>query len=186
MNVEHVLRAIDDAGKPLVAAIDGRCTSGKTTLAHTLSLALDAPVIHMDDFFLPYEMRTAQRLAQPGGNFDLERFTAQVALPLSHGESFSYGVYDCSAGSITGERHVPRGDVVIVEGAYSMHPELQTLYGLRIFCDIDPRTQLERLRERESTQSLQNFIEKWIPMEEKYLEAFGIEALCNIVLRAGA
>lgn len=186
MNVEHVLRAIDDAGKPLVAAIDGRCASGKTTLAHTLSLALDAPVIHMDDFFLPYEMRTAQRLAQPGGNFDLERFTAQVVLPLSHGESFSYGVYDCSAGSITGERHVPRGDVVIVEGAYSMHPELQTLYGLRIFCDIDPRTQLERLRERESKQSLQNFIEKWIPMEEKYLEAFGIEALCDIVLRAGA
>ena len=36
--------------KPYILAIDGRCASGKTTLANELSQSLSCNVVHMDDF----------------------------------------------------------------------------------------------------------------------------------------
>ena len=42
-----------EEGRVKVIAIDGRCASGKTTLARELAERLGAGVIHMDDFFLP-------------------------------------------------------------------------------------------------------------------------------------
>ena len=52
----------------LLVTIDGPCGSGKSTLADALSDALNAPIIRMDDFFLPHALKTPQRLAIPGGN----------------------------------------------------------------------------------------------------------------------
>ena len=54
----------------VVVAIDGRCGSGKTTLAAALQKEFSCAVFHMDDFFLRPEQRTEERLAQPGGNAD--------------------------------------------------------------------------------------------------------------------
>ena len=181
MDAERILRLIKDAGTPLITAIDGRCAAGKTTLARQLSEALGAPVVHMDDFYLPFEKRTPERLAAPGGNFDLERFMDEVYAPLSRGEAFRYGVFDCSRGVIGAERDIPRAGVVIVEGAYSLHPALRPLYGLRIFCDVDSETQLARLKKRESHAAFENFVRKWIPMEENYLSAFGVRDICDAV-----
>ncbi len=47
----------------LLVTIDGPCGSGKSTLADALSAALNAPIIRMDDFFLPHALKTPQRLA---------------------------------------------------------------------------------------------------------------------------
>lgn len=47
----------------LLVTIDGPCGSGKSTLADALSDALNAPIIRMDDFFLPHVLKTPQRLA---------------------------------------------------------------------------------------------------------------------------
>jgi adenylylsulfate kinase-like enzyme len=38
----------------VLVAIDGRCASGKTTLAAALKEKLSCEIIHMDDFFLLY------------------------------------------------------------------------------------------------------------------------------------
>ena len=40
-------------------------------------------VFHLDDFFLPFEKRTPQRLSTPGGNVDHERAQRELFLPLS-------------------------------------------------------------------------------------------------------
>ena len=53
---------------PALLAIDGRCGSGKSTLAAHMAQVFGCPVFHMDDFFLPPELRTPERLAQPGEN----------------------------------------------------------------------------------------------------------------------
>ena len=49
----------------------------------------------MDDFFLPFELRTAERLKEPGGNVHYERFIDEVVSKLSAGEPFEYGVFRC-------------------------------------------------------------------------------------------
>ena len=60
-----VIRALLDRQAQVIAAIDGRCGAGKSTLAAQLQAQLSCRVFHMDDFFLRPEQRTAARLAQP-------------------------------------------------------------------------------------------------------------------------
>ena len=67
----------------LLITIDGPCGSGKSTLADALSAALNAPIVRMDDFFLPHALKTPQRLAIPGGNVDLERLMQEVIIPFA-------------------------------------------------------------------------------------------------------
>ena len=94
--IEKIKAALPDkTDRPFLFALDGRCASGKTTLASALREAVGCGVIHMDDFFLRPEQRTEERLSQPGGNVDRERFLQEVLLPLKRGESFSYRPYDC-------------------------------------------------------------------------------------------
>ena len=62
---QEIQRLLEKKGR-LIVAIDGRCGSGKSTLAAALQEQYGYPVVHMDDFFLRSEQRTAERLATPG------------------------------------------------------------------------------------------------------------------------
>ncbi|MCD7768979.1 MAG: uridine kinase [Oscillospiraceae bacterium] len=156
------------APSPAVIAIDGRCAAGKTTLARRLGVALSCGVVHMDDFFLRPEQRTAQRLAEPGGNVDYERFLNTVLEPLSRGESFSYQPYDCHSGMFQAPVFVKPSPMTIVEGSYSCHPALWEHYHCRVFLTIDRAEQHRRIGQRNGSEGLQMFLEKWIPLEERY------------------
>ena len=72
----------------VIMAIDGKCNSGKTTLASKLAEIYDCNVFHMDDFFLRPEQRTPERFAEVGGNVDYERFWEEVLLPLKSRKAF--------------------------------------------------------------------------------------------------
>ena len=58
---EEVFRLLEErSGKlPFILAIDGRCASGKTTLAGELQKRQACNVIHLDDFYLP-RLRSVQ------------------------------------------------------------------------------------------------------------------------------
>ena len=97
--IESIRKQIDDLQcqrNQVIVAIDGSCTSGKTTLATCLSEIYDCNVFHMDDFFLRPEQRTQERYAEVGGNVDYERFREEVLLPLKSRKPFSYRPFDCS------------------------------------------------------------------------------------------
>lgn len=49
---------IYEKNKNCIIAVDGRCGAGKTTFAQQLQNLFNCNVIHMDDFFLPRNMRT--------------------------------------------------------------------------------------------------------------------------------
>lgn len=166
----------------IVVAIDGRCASGKSTLAENLSKIFNCDVIHTDNFFLPFEKRTTERLAEPGGNIDYERFENEVLPKLRSENEFSYGVFDCSTGKIESERTVKPSKVTIVEGSYSLHPKFQSIYNVKIFVSTDSETQLQRILDRNGEKMLKNFKEKWIPMEENYFTSFDIESFADIKL----
>lgn len=165
----------------MIIAIDGRSGAGKSTLARTLEEKLGVSVVHMDDFFLQPHQRTKERLNEPGGNVDYERVEAEVLRPLKSGqEQISYRRFDCKTMCMQEEMRVDGGHTVIVEGSYSCHPKLKGYYDLTIFLDVDYETQKQRLRERVGEERLQMFIEKWIPLEEAYFEAFHIKENCDI------
>lgn len=93
------IRALAAALPRVLVAIDGRCAAGKTTLAASLQAQLACNVFHMDDFFLRPEQRTPERLRQPGGNVDFERFLTEVLRPLRDGAPVTYRPYDCERSS---------------------------------------------------------------------------------------
>lgn len=166
-----------------VIAIDGRAASGKTTKAALLSAVLDAPVIHMDDFFLPPELRTDARLSCPGGNVHHERFAVEVLPHLASGEAFTYRVFDCGRMAFHGLREIPAAPIRIVEGSYAHHPTLGEYANLTVFADISPAMQMDRILRRNGEHMAEMFRTRWIPMEEQYIERFGVREGAALVLQ---
>ena len=163
---------------PFLAAIDGRCGSGKTTLASVLAEETGCAVLHLDHFFLRPEQRTPQRLAAPGGNVDAERFVEEVLRPLAAGKDVTYRPFDCAVGALGEEIRVSRRAVYLVEGSYSLHPLLTLFYHCRIFLSVGEEEQLRRLRLR-APEKLEAFRSRWIPLEEKYFAAFHLPEGCD-------
>ena len=162
-----------------IVAIDGGSASGKTTLSQTLAQRYHCTVFHMDDFFLRPEQRTPQRYAEIGGNVDRERFMEEVLQPLSRGEAVRYRRFDCAAMALGKENGVEPDDLIIVEGAYSMHPELAEYYDFSAFLQIDPQLQRQRILRRNGERA-QQFFDRWIPMENTYFEKTDIISRCDI------
>jgi uridine kinase len=170
--------------RPVVIAIDGGSASGKTSLAALLADVYDANVIHMDDFFLPPERKTPQRMAEPGGNVDYERFAAEVAPGIRGGKAFEYHAYSCKTGTLMPVKVTPRS-VCIVEGAYSLHPALAALaYDLTVFLDINKTEQSRRIVERNGKAMHKRFMEEWIPLEDQYFAAADQPGRGDLVYRA--
>lgn len=166
--------------KNLRIAIDGRCASGKSLLAAHLQQATGCTVLHMDDFYLQPKDRTPERLQQPGGNVDRERFLKEVLQPLCRGEAVAYRRYNCHTQAMEPAVTILPTPLVVTEGAYSCHPHLWAAYDLHVFLTASLPTQLARIEKRNGKQALAVFKEKWIPLEETYFRAFNIEKRCAL------
>lgn len=170
------------AGKRVILAIEGGAAAGKSTLAQLLNHVYDCTVVHMDDFFLRPEQRTRERLEEPGGNVDRERFGQEVLFPLRRGETVAYRKFDCQTQTISDPVSVKGTPLTVVEGAYSMHPDLRGQYDLSVFLDVTPEVQCRRIEKRNSPELVRRFLEEWIPMEERYFEAMDVKKQCDLVL----
>lgn len=166
----------------IVIALDGRCAAGKSTLAEELSSLYNCNVFHMDDFFLRPEMRTKERLFVPGENVDHERFLHEILKPLCEGGPVTYQRFNCHSLSLEEPVKVSPKRLNIVEGVYSLHPELAGYFDLTVFCDISKEEQENRIKKRNSPEMAERFFNTWIPLEEKYFEALGIRKKADLIL----
>lgn len=161
-------------------AIDGCSGSGKSTLGRLLGGIYGAQLFHMDDFFLPHERKTPERLAEPGGNVDYERFQSDVLDHLDE-DRFSYRPYVCHEGALGEAVVAERRPVQIIEGSYSQHPRLNGRYDLRVFLTLSPEAQSARILKRNGAAMHARFINEWVPLENRYFEAFHILSQSDIV-----
>ena len=166
----------------LLVAIDGGSASGKTTLAALLARVYDCSVFHMDDFFLRPEQRTEERLAEPGGNVDRERFYEEVMEPLTTGKTVTFRRYDCRTQTLVDPATITPKALNIVEGAYSMHPLLADSYDLTVFLKIPPEVQRSRILARNGPEVGVRFFTRWIPLEERYFDALDPAGRCDLIL----
>ena len=173
--------ALRDSDRVLLA-LDGACASGKTTLAAFLQRLYGCPLFHMDDFFLRPEQRTPERYAEPGGNVDRERFLAEVLIPLRAGETVQYRRFDCSTFTVLPPKPIAAGRLNVIEGTYSLHPDLEKQYDLSAVLKIPPDLQRERIITRNGVEMAQRFFDTWIPLEERYFNALRPDLRCTVVL----
>ena len=185
VNIIPALAAVDRAAAEhprLRVAIDGPCASGKSTLGAALQAIYDCPLIHMDDFFLRPEQRTQDRLAQPGGNVDYKRFSREVLSPLLAGQEFSYRPWSCQQGDFAPSIRVPSAPLTVVEGCYSLRPDLRDAYQLRIWTEASAECRQQRLLDRGGPACLARFEQLWIPLENRYFAEYGIADICHVHL----
>ena len=185
-NIDIITDAIDkiiinQKNSLVIVAIDGHCTSGKTTLSKFLNKKYNCNIFHMDDFFLRPEQQTNDRLNEIGGNIDYERFNKEVLIPLNLGKDFSYRPYDCHNKTFKNQVNVLPKTLNIIEGSYSMHPNFTSNYNLKIFLNVSPELQKNRILKRDKSLH-QNFFDKWIPMENRYFKEYNIDQNCDIII----
>ena len=137
----------------VIVAIDGRCGSGKTTLAAKLQKQLHCSVFHMD-----------------------------VLLPLRSAQAVTYRPFSCARQQLGEPVTTEPSSLTIVEGAYACHPDLWAYYDLRVFLTVDPETQMSRIEARSGPERAQHFRDRWIPFEEKYFKAFDVQARCDMCI----
>lgn len=181
-----LISSIDELMKEkdkVVIAIDGGCASGKTTLTSSLAETYECNVFHIDNFFLQPHQRTEARLNTVGGNVDYERFEEEVLVKLSTNESFSYAPYCCKTLDLLPPIYVEPLKLNIIEGVYSMHPNLIKYYDLKVFLEVPYQTQIERITKRNS-KMLKRFMEEWIPLEETYFTEMRIKEKCDLIFES--
>ena len=169
-NLEKVMQHIDlllEQKTRVILAIEGKCTSGKTTLAAALAQQYDCNVFHMDDFFLQPHQRTPERFAEIGGNVDYERFLAEVLIPLQTGKPFVYCPFDCGSFTLGLPVEVQPKRLNIVEGTYCLHPYFGEAYDLKVLLTVSEEQQRQRILQRPAFIHAR-FFEEWIPMENRY------------------
>ena len=177
--------SLPETGTVRVIAIDGRASSGKTTLARQLAEIMEAGIIHMDDFFLPAKLRTPERYKEAGGNVHYERFIEEVLPHLKKPGKFTYRTFDCSTMGYGKHAEVKDSLWRIVEGAYSLHPEFGNYADLKVFYDISPEEQERRIIRRNGRERYRVFKNRWIPLEENYIRSCSVMNRADLVIGRG-
>lgn len=166
----------------VIIGIDGRCASGKSTFAKELCNILGANLFHTDDFYLPNNMRTKERLSMPGGNVHYERFLEEIILPIKGKKSISYRAFSCNSQDYLEEKIIFPNEVNVVEGAYSMTKDLYESYDFTIFMTSSKDIQMKRLIQRNQEEGAKRFKDIWIPLEEKYISFYNLSSKCDLVI----
>ena len=168
--------------KPLVLALDGRCGSGKTTLADGLARQFPASIVlHTDDFYLPPAQRVRGWEKTPCANMDLIRLRDEALRPAYEGQPVLYRAYSCRAGAYQPVQELAPQPLVILEGSYSHHPLLAGYETLQVFVTCSREEQTRRLQAREG-ERYANFAARWIPLEEGYFAQYRIEETTDLAV----
>lgn len=168
--------------KPLVLALDGRCGSGKTTLADALARQFPASIVlRTDDFYLPPAQRSCGWEKAPCANMDLARLRDEAVRPAYAGQPVLYRAYSCRAGAYQPVQELAAQPLVILEGSYSHHPLLAGYETLRVFITCTKEEQARRLQEREG-ERYADFAARWVPLEEGYFAQYRIEETADFVV----
>ncbi|MBE7091969.1 MAG: hypothetical protein E7365_02175 [Clostridiales bacterium] len=163
-------------------ALEGGSASGKTTLSQMLENIYDCTVFHMDDFFLQMHQRTKARYKEIGGNIDWERFLQQVLVPLNNGQDITYEKFDCSTMCLGETITVKPKNLTVIEGAYSMHVELEKYYDFSVFLNVSDKIQKQRILKRNTPEMAQRFFNEWIPLEKMYFDNTDIKKRCKLII----
>jgi uridine kinase len=180
------LRQLDRRQRSLLVGIDGRGGSGKSTFARRLETAGgDVTVVEIDDFYRlarERKARTARCDSEVGGDFDWRRLRDQLLLPLSRDEAANYQRYDWPAAELAEWHTVAAGGIVIVEGSYSTRRELFDFYDYTVWIAAPHEVRLERGLRRGGQNTLDRWLNEWMPEEERYLNAENPAARVHLVL----
>ena len=139
-------------GPLTLVAIDGPSGAGKSTLTLALhGLFPGSQTVDLERFYSAVGVRPPDGLSPEQAfeqHVDWRAMQEQVLRPLRRGEAGRYRPYDWIAERWLDWVPVAPEGIVLVDGVYSMRPELMDFYDLTVFVDAPPAVRAERLAER--------------------------------------
>lgn len=177
------------AASPVLVGIDGQGGAGKSTLARQLMRALGstALVVEGDDFYrdMPEVARVALDARQGIDQyFDWQRLRREVMEPVRRGEpALRYQRYDWERGSLGTWVEIPTPDVVVVEGVYTLRPELRDFLHVKVYVEASEETRRQRQITRAENSNA--WIERWMAAEDLYVADTAPRAVADLVVTGG-
>lgn len=117
----------------VVIAIDGPGHEAGSALVGELQQKYKCNVFHTSNYNRPADDLTPEVLRTPGGKLDWQRLKTEVIEPLREGKDVIFRVFSFVAMAYMPAMPAPAKKLNIIEGAYSLHPELRPLYDLAVF-----------------------------------------------------
>ena len=154
----------------LVVAIDGGGGAGKSTLARGISaeFAGRVSIIRCDDFYRPLASTERSPKVAYEEYFDWRRLRDEVLIPLCAGKNARYQRYDWSTDRLAEWTEVKPREIVLIEGVFSMRPELRDLIDAAIFIETPREERIRRMLARPQADAA--WMASWIAAEDWYLE----------------
>ncbi len=178
-----------DQPHPLRVAIDGRTAAGKTTLADELVAPLERhhrPVIRIqiDDFHHPAAVRHRRQELPPWQRYYRDSYNPPairdtfLALGAGGGRCYCRALFDSyhDVPISEPERVASPDAIVLVDGVFLFRPELDDLWDVRLFVEIDADESLRRGPPRDQAwvgsveAAAQRYRTTYIPAEDYYIE----------------
>ena len=180
-NIKKIENLIKNLSGQIIISIDGPCGSGKSTISKEINDALGFNIVHMDDFYLPFDKRDKNWVNEIAGNMDFDRLIDKVIIPYKENRKAEYISYDVHSDKYLKEIPIDLNKILVIEGSYSTHPRLSKYTDIKIFIDIDKDEQIVRLTKR-NPKVVDKFLSMWVPYENIYFEKMDIKNNCDLVL----
>lgn len=163
--------------RPVTVGIDGEGGAGKSTLAHDLAqyLALSVAVVQGDDFYRDTPADEKSQLTPEEGYkeyFDWRRLESEVISSTRNGATtLRYQRYDWNKARMGEWAEMPMPEVVIIEGVYSLRPELRYAFDVSVFINTSESTRL--LRQENRGENSRFWINRWTAASAFYVTSEG-------------
>ena len=131
---EEVTRRSESLGRPIIVGVSGYGGSGKSTL--TRRLAAFAPgIVRMrgDDFLDP---RKSHLRSNDWDGVERHRLADEVLVPFQERRRSEFRRFDWSRRALGDPEPVPTGDVLIVDLIGLLHPSMNDVLDLTVWCDV--------------------------------------------------
>jgi adenylate kinase family enzyme len=162
------------AGATTVLAIDGRSGAGKSTLAQALALALDAPIVALEDLYGGWD----------GLEHGISLLLNEVLRPLADGNEAHVPHYDWLTAAWSEPWLLGRPAQLIVEGAGAGARTLAPYTSVLIWLELPSALRRERALARRYGELYAPHWERWALQEDAFFERERPELRADLILGA--
>ncbi len=190
MTMEELVALINAlaARAPLtMVAIDGPSGSGKSTLSRTVNgLLPGSQVVDLEFFYSDLGVDPPDGLSPEQcyeQHVDWRALNFKVLRPLRRGELGRYQLYDWIAEKRLDWVEVRPDGIVLVDGVYSMRPELMDAYDLSVYVETLTNERTARLSNRPDNPV---WVERWAIGFDWYMDHKRVMERADVVISGKA